>query len=1048
MAKRAPRKRTTTTITDHAPEAHTDALDALVHEAHIDPAEAHMAEAPPSQYGRFDPRKITAPAPLFPLLVLFGLNAVDELDRVAFGVLIPEIRDWFGLSLTALGIITVIITPMSLLLELPIAYYADRRNRVRMAVAGATIWAAFSVMTGLAWNLLILVIARLGASLGRLFNATHNSLLSDYYPSSSRVKVFYAHSLANRVGQILAPLAAGALATFFVWRTPFVLFAIPTMIFVFLGLRLREPKRGVHERIEAGSDAKTAEIEDDPPGFAETFRILFQSRTAKRIYYALPFWTVSFFGLATFTSVFFADEYNLGPFTRGVLFSASDVVGVIALFFGGRIVQRMVIRSPAFAMKLLGVSAVGVSGGIVIMAVSPNLPIAVSGYLFSAFMGAMLLPGALAVISFVIPPHMRTLGFATGNLWLLLGAPLIPIVGAVGDAAGVRFGLLMSVPTYLLGAFLFSSAGWTIEHDIERVRLSARAQAEMFKSRQEGTGKLLICRDLDVAYDGVQVLFKVDFDVADGEIVALLGTNGAGKSTLLKAISGLMPSTGGTALFDGRVITNADPVQVARLGIAQIPGGRAVFPTLTVEENIRIAGWMHRDDSEHVKEATERILDHFPVLRDRWEQKAGDLSGGEQQMLSLAQAFLSRPKLLLIDELTLGLAPTIVEKLLAIVRTIHDQGTTIVLVEQSVNIALKLAKRAVFLEKGEVRFSGPTEELLERPDVLRAVFLKGASAVSGDGATQRTSARAADTSPRRNITGDVVLRSEGVTKHYGGIMAVDAVDLELRQDEILGIIGPNGAGKTTFFDLLTGFTPMDGGRVELRVPRKVHGGEHTDELVDVSSWPANARTRAGLGRSFQDARLWSSLTVSEVIAVAFERTISERGPVHAMFGLPVVGEAERNVRRRAEELIELLGLGAFRDKFVAELSTGSRRIVEIATILAHRPSVLLLDEPSSGIAQRETEALGPLLRRVREYMDGSLIVVEHNVPLISDLADRIIAMDLGSVIADGPPDKVLRDRKVVEAYLGTSAYTEIVGDIEKKTPRAKRSGTKSPAAKR
>jgi branched-chain amino acid transport system ATP-binding protein len=1028
MAKASPRRRTK--ITDHAPEEHVDELDALVHEAHIEAAEAHGEDVPPPNFRRFDPRRITYPGPLFPLVVLFGLNAVDELDRVAFGVLIPEIRDWFGLSLAALGVITVIITPMSLLLELPIAYYADRKNRVRMALIGATIWATFSLLTGLCWNVITLVIARLGATLGRLFNATHNSLLSDYYPSSSRVRVFYAHNLANRVGQIIGPLLAGALATIFVWRTPFAIFAIPTMIFVIIGLRLREPKRGVHERLEAGSDAETAEIEDDPPGFAETFRILSQSRTAKRIYFALPFWTVSFFGLATFTSVFFADEYNLGPLGRGILFSASDVVGVVALFFGGRLVQKMVVRSPELAMKMLGLSAVGVATGIVIMALSPNLPVAVAGYLFSAFMGAMLLPGALATISFVIPPHMRTLGFATGNLWLLLGAPLIPIVGIMGDAVGVRYGILLSVPTYLIGSFLFSSAGWTIGHDIERVRLSARAQAEMFKSRQEGTGKLLICRDLDVGYEGVQVLFKVNFDVDDGEIVALLGTNGAGKSTLLKAISGLVPSTGGTCLFDGRVITNADPVQVARLGIAQIPGGRAVFPTLTVEENIRIAGWMNRGDTEHVKEATDRILDTFPVLRDRWEQKAGDLSGGEQQMLSLAQAFLSRPQLLLIDELTLGLAPTIVEKLLQIVREIHDQGTTIVLVEQSVNIALKLAKRAVFLEKGEVRFSGPTSELLERPDVLRAVFLKGASAVE-NGAARTSDTPDPRAAPRRHLDGDIVLRAEGVTKRYGGIIAVDSVDLELRQDEILGIIGPNGAGKTTLFDLLTGFAPMDGGRVEL------HG-------VDVSDRSASQRTRAGLGRSFQDARLWSSLTVGEAIAVAFERTITERSAVHAMFGLPVVRDAERDVKRRAEELIELLGLKAFRDKFIAELSTGSRRIVEIATILAHRPSVLLLDEPSSGIAQKETEALGPLLRRVREYMDGSLIVVEHNVPLIADLADRIIAMDLGSVIADGPPEKVLHDRKVVESYLGTSAYTEIVGEIG---PR-KRSARKKTPAKR
>lgn len=198
---------------------------------------------------------------------------------------------------------------------------------------------------------------------------------------------------------------------------------------------------------------------------------------------------------------------------------------------------------------------------------------------------------------------------------------------------------------------------------------------------------------------------------------------------------------------------------------------------------------------------------------------------------------------------------------------------------------------------------------------------------------------------------------------------------------------------------------------------------------DVTAWPASRRTRAGLGRSFQDARLWASLTVQEAVAVAFERTITERSPVHAMFGLPVVGEAERDVKRRADELIELLGLKAFRDKFISELSTGSRRIVEIATILAHRPSVLLLDEPSSGIAQKETEALGPLLKRVREYMDGSLVVVEHNVPLINSLADRIVAMDLGRVIADGSPHQVLNNPAVIEAYLGTSGYKELTGTL-------------------
>ncbi|HYZ91550.1 MAG TPA: MFS transporter [Actinomycetota bacterium] len=970
---------------------------------------------------RLDPRRITGKAPLFPLVVLFGLNAVDELDRTAMNVLLPNIRDWFGISLTTLGLITAAAVPLALLLELPVAYLADRRNRVRMAVGGAGVWGTFTMLTGLAWSVPILVVARIGSSIGKLFSsAIHRSLISDYYPSTTRTRAFYVHGMANSVGQIIGPLAAGLLASRFAWRTPFVVLAIPTFIFLLLGLRLREPKRGVQERLEAGADMTTAEIEDRPPGFAETFRVLFAGRSARRIYYSLPFLAASIIGLLGFISLFYADVYNVKEVGRGIIFASVEPLQIVGVILGAIFLQRFVNDNPGRAMRMLGIAALIVAAGIVTMALSPNLAVAIAGHMLFSLVFATLLPGLLSIFSLVVPSNMRTLGFAAGNPWILLGVPVIPLVFAAGDTIGLRAGLLCLVPVYLIGSFLLASSGWTIDEDIKRVRLSQRTQAEMRRSRDEGHEKLLIVRDLDVAYDGVQVLFGVNIDVDDGEIVALLGTNGAGKSTLLKAISGLVQSTAGAILFDGRSITNVDPVQVAHSGIAQIPGGRAVFPTLTVEENIRVAGWMFRGDAEHLKESTERVLETFPVLRERWKTAAGDLSGGEQQMLSLAQAFIARPKLLLIDELTLGLSPTVVQKLLDIVRAIHDQGTTIVLVEQSVNVALKLAQRAVFLEKGEVRFTGKTRDLLDRPDVLRAVFLRGASAMSGDGAVSRPRTSA----PPMPKSADVVLEVEGLTKQFGGIVAVDDVDLELRSGEILGIIGPNGAGKTTLFDLITGFQPLNSGRVTLL-------GR------DITVLPANARTRAGLGRSFQDARLWSSLTVAETIAVAFERSITDRSPVRAMLGLPVVGEAERDVRKRAEELIELLGLGAFRDKFVSELSTGSRRIVEIATILAHRPSVLLLDEPSSGIAQKETEALGPLLRRVREFMDGSLVVVEHNVPLVSSLADRMIAMDLGRVIAEGPPAAVLRDHAVIESYLGTSGYKELVGGMGDRPRRRK-----------
>ena len=301
-------------------------------------------------------------------------------------------------------------------------------------------------------------------------------------------------------------------------------------------------------------------------------------------------------------------------------------------------------------------------------------------------------------------------------------------------------------PVFLLGAYIIASAGSFVEADIKKVRTSAVAQAEVLAARREGKAKLLLVKDLDVGYDTVQVLFGVDFEVDEGDIIALLGTNGAGKSTLLKAISGLLPASAGAVIFDGVDMTYAPPQEVAARGVVQVPGGKGVFPTLSVEENLKIAGWLYRKEAAYLKEATEQVLEYFPVLRERWDQPAGNLSGGEQQMLTLGQAFITKPRLLMIDELSLGLAPIIVEQLLGIVRAIRDRGTTIILVEQSVNVALTVANTAFFMEKGEIRFKGPTKELLERPDVLRSVFLEGAGAMN-DGSDGLGSKSKAGTSP-------------------------------------------------------------------------------------------------------------------------------------------------------------------------------------------------------------------------------------------------------------------------------------------------------------
>jgi ABC-type branched-subunit amino acid transport system ATPase component len=236
---------------------------------------------------------------------------------------------------------------------------------------------------------------------------------------------------------------------------------------------------------------------------------------------------------------------------------------------------------------------------------------------------------------------------------------------------------------------------------------------------------VLVASGVDVFYGKVQTLYGVDFEVRQGEIVALLGVNGAGKSTLLRAISGVLPVTRGEVTFEGARLDGLESDEIVRRGVVQVPGGRGTFAGLTIGENLRLGGYIFRRDKKALRRETERVLTYFPWLADRLDQHAGTLSGGEQQQLLLARAFMSHPKLIMIDELSLGLAPIVVEELLSLVTEMNRQGTSIVIVEQHVDLALEFADRAYFLEKGEVRFQGPCAKLLERDDLLRSVFLAG-----------------------------------------------------------------------------------------------------------------------------------------------------------------------------------------------------------------------------------------------------------------------------------------------------------------------------------
>jgi ABC-type branched-subunit amino acid transport system ATPase component/MFS family permease len=960
--------------------------------------------------------RVTGGAPLFPLGVLFGLNMVDELDQAAFGLLLPEIRDHFGLDTG--GILTVVSLSAiaAMLLTVPIGFYADRFRRAPIAAGGASVWGGFSLLTGLAADVWVLGIARAGSGIGKAVNEpVHNSLLADYYDVPVRPRVYALHRYANAAGQFLGPVAAGLLGFSLGWRAPFVVFAVVTAVFVLLALRLPEPVRGRFERRAVGVSDEVAATEEVPPSWAESWRILWQVRALRRIYLALPFVALSGVGLLTLGGLYYEEAFGLDERGRGfVVGGITGVAQLAGLMVGIPVVMRLSARGPGVVLRFMAAVTAVITATWVVFALAPALAVAVPANAVMSACAFLVVPGIYAVLSQAIPAKIRGFGFAAGALWLIPGLLMLPLVGAIADAHGIRIGMVVIAPVFLIGGLIVSSAGSFVQHDIEQVWQAAAARSEVAHLREQGVVKLLLARGIDVHYDGVQVLFGVDLDVDEGEVVALLGTNGAGKSTLLRAVSGVVHASGGAVAFDGRDLTHAPPDEVAARGIAQVPGGQGVFTQLSVADNLRLAGWLQRRDPDRVRAATAQVLDIFPTLGERLNEPAGNLSGGQQQMLALGMALVGKPRLLLIDELSLGLAPAVVAQLLAMVDALRDQGTTIILVEQSVKVALTVARRAYFMEKGEIRFEGPTADLLARPDLLRSVFFaspgRARPAAGGAGVTG-----AAEPAPGNGDRAALAARSpalevRGVTKRFGGVHALEDVSFDTLPDEILGFIGPNGAGKTTLFDVISGITSADAGTIRLRAGGQVH---------DLHRMRTHARAWNGLGRSFQDGRLFGSLSVAEAIAVALEQHIDLRHPVAAGLRLPAVADSERSARARVTELIELLGLGAYRDKFVRELSTGTRRVVDLACVLAQQPRVVLLDEPSSGIAQREAEALGPVLRRVRRELGASLLVIEHDLSLLRSIADRLIALDLGRVVTEGTPGGVVEHPAVVASYLGT-----------------------------
>ena len=967
-----------------------------VEEAAAEPMQRSPEQPFWRELGRtFWPFSYAGRKPGFYLLFLAVAGIATGADFQIFFALGAQIQSEFG-GVQFLAIANLLNAIITAALLPAVGYAADHWNRTWMLRIGGLVSAGALALLGLATSPLALLGFKslsTGASFG-VCQGTTGPLAADYVAPDSRGKAYGLLSAFSAIGTVFAPIGIGVIGTLYGWRTAFLAIAAASLPLVLLYFLLREPVRGELDRIALGIDAEPARQAQPPVSLKESLRRASRVNTLRWLWLAQVFMSTANF-VSLISIAYYAVVWRLNPAEYGVILGAAGGAVFVTLLFIGPLIDRL-LRRPAGVMVFFAAVALALAGCTIVLSVAPSVWVAAAATMVATIASTLTAPiyspVLNALLSLAVPPRIRGFGMQSIQPFSVAGQVLV-LIGVIGVGyLPLRQQFLYFLPFYFVAAVVYLAATSGVARDIRSALAAAAAEEDTRAAREAGRSKLLVIRGLEVALGGAQILFGTDFDVVEGEIVALLGTNGAGKSTLLRAIAGLETVTAGATFLDDVDITYSPAHERARQGLAMVAGGRAVFSTLTVRENLALAG---RD--------LEAVLGLFPALRERLGTRAGDLSGGEQQMLCLAQALIERPRLLLVDELTLGLAPQVVEELLRALRRARDAGTTIVLVEQSVNLALTIADRAVFMEKGQVRFEGATADLLRRGDLVRSAFL-GSAASTADLSTNRSY----DTERTADLSTDpeVVLEGQGLRVAYGGVTALDGAGVSIRAGEVVGFIGPNGAGKSTLFDCLAGFVSADQGTV-------------TFLGQDVTALSAEARARLGLVRSFQNVRLFPALTVRETIAVAFERHLARQPAALNALWFPA-RPAERRLDRRIDNLVGSLGLTPHQDKFVGELSTGTRRVVDLACLLAAEPKVLLLDEPSSGLAQAETEELGPLVGRIGKETGCAVLVIEHDLALVRSLSQRMYALDRGRVIAEGTPDAVLADPLVVQSYLAGS----------------------------
>ncbi len=668
--------------------------------------------------------------------VLALLNAFDELDSAAATLLAPEIQDTLGVSDLVIAVTTVGGLIFVVAGGLAMGRMADNFRRPAIVGVATLFWSVIVFLTGFVVNAFWYFVARSLTAIGK--SNTHpvqGPIMADAYPIGARARVYAINTVVGRLGGLVAPLVLGGLVGLIgggeAWRWAFWLGAVPTLVLGVVVMFIKDPPRGQYEQKSTIGEV-IAETDPPPISMGATWARISRIRTFKTALIGFCALGFTFVSIPLFINLYLDDRFELTAFERAVVTSVPGFLALLVIPLVARRFDGLYRESPPKALVLIGSLFVPIAILVPIQMSMPSpLGFAIVGALsvvISSAIFAMVGP----LFAAITPYRLRSQGVAIG-MGLILGIGGVGgaiIGGLISDAWGPRWAvMLVAVPANLIGGLTLINGARFIRNDLSLITEEIEEeQAEHERmTRDPEHVPVLQVNNIDFSYGQVQVLFDVDFEVARGETLALLGTNGAGKSTALRVISGLAIPSRGVVRLNGQTITLTSPEMRVRLGIHQLPGGKALFDPMSIGDNLEMAAYVY-DNKADARRRIERVLDIFPQLADRLDDTAGDLSGGQQQMLGLAMALIHDPEVLLIDELSLGLAPVVVEQLLQVVEQLKEAGQTMIIVEQSLNVALAIADRAIFMEKGQVKFEGPAHELLERDDLARAVFLGGEQA--------------------------------------------------------------------------------------------------------------------------------------------------------------------------------------------------------------------------------------------------------------------------------------------------------------------------------